>query len=427
LVKLNIEPVRGMRDVIPPESKFVEILIRRFEDVARKYGYEPVIPPIIERFELFALKSGPEIRRSMYVFKDKAGREVCLRPEFTASIARIYLKHFLPKPKPIKLYYVGPAFRYEEPQLGRYREFIQVGVENIGDHSVYSDIELLLILRDYYRSIGLSGYTVRIGNVGVMRGLFTRWGIQEDVQDVILHLIDKRRIDDVQEILKRYADAELDVISYLMGVRTTDPDELEQVARKFSKYGDVMNEVARLSKLLKVTRAMGINTVADLGFARGLAYYTGFIFEVTVPSLNVSIGGGGRYDTLIKLYGGPQTPATGFSLGVERTYLALKASDSLPEVGERRVMLISLIDDYTYVDRVSEVLRSQGLAVNTRFTTLSKLGDALGVASRMMYDYVAIIGDKEFRSAKVTIKDLRKREQRTYSIKELGEGESIWI
>ncbi|RLG81868.1 MAG: hypothetical protein DRO09_01555 [Thermoprotei archaeon] len=90
-------------------------------------------------------------------------------------------------------------------------------------------------------------------------------------------------------------------------------------------------------------------------------------------------------------------------------------------------MLISLIDDYTYVDRVSEVLRSQGLVVNTRFTTLSKLGDALSVASRMMYDYVAIIGDKEFRSAKVTIKDLRKREQRTYSIKELGEGESIWI
>ncbi len=417
----RVEPVRGFRDVLPPESEFLRAVIERFIEVVNSYGYSEVIPPTVESFELFAVKSGPEISRSMYVFRDKAGREVCLRPELTASVVRMYIRSLLAEPKPIKLFYVGNAFRYEEPQLGRYREFYQMGVELIGDNSLYSDLELFLILRDYYRSLGLVEYTIKISDVGILRSLFTSWGVDEESQDLTLHYMDKKMYDKAAELISRYDKADLQLFNELTKVRTESPDELIDATKGLRIPDEVRERIKRLYDVVSLMNSLNVGrAVIDLSFARGLAYYTGLIFEVIVPNLNISIGGGGRYDNLAEMYGGPPTPSTGFALGVERTYLALKGlglADKL--VDDDKVMLISLIEDYTYVDKVASTLRGAGYPTNVRFTTKGKLGDVLGLASRKGYKYVVLIGEKELRQSKVTVKNLITKWQGELSLSEL--------
>jgi histidyl-tRNA synthetase len=412
-MRIKVEPVRGLRDVLPPESEVFRVLVNKFVSVVRSYGYQEVIPPTIELFELFATKSGPEISRSMYVFKDKAGREVCLRPELTASVVRIYIRSLLAEMKPIKLFYVGNAFRYEEPQLGRYREFTQVGVELIGDDSIYSDIELFLILRDYYRSLGLKEYLIKINDVGILRGLFNLWGINEDAQDLILHYMDKGLFDNATSLIRNNTKADLGLFNELTSIKTEEPEDLIVKSSSINLPEGISERVRRLYEVTSIIKKLGINKVLiDLSFARGLAYYTGLIFEITVPNLNISIGGGGRYDKLVELYGGPPTPATGFALGVERTYLALKnlgLTENL--LNDVKVMIISLVNDYVYVDKVATSLRSLNYITNVRFVSKGRLGDLLGVASRKGYRYVVVIGEKEVSTGKVSVKDLLNRRQ----------------
>jgi histidyl-tRNA synthetase len=412
-MRIKVEPVRGLRDVLPPESEVFRVLVNKFVSVVRSYGYQEVIPPTIELFELFATKSGPEISRSMYVFKDKAGREVCLRPELTASVVRIYIRSLLAEVKPIKLFYVGNAFRYEEPQLGRYREFTQVGVELIGDDSIYSDIELFLILRDYYRSLGLKEYLIKINDVGILRSLFNLWGINEDTQDLILHYMDKGLFDNATSLIRNNTKADLGLFNELTSIKTEEPEDLIVKSSSINLPEGISERVKRLYEVTSIIKKLGINKVLiDLSFARGLAYYTGLIFEITVPNLNISIGGGGRYDKLVELYGGPPTPATGFALGVERTYLALKnlgLTENL--LNDVKVMIISLVNDYVYVDKVATSLRSLNYITNVRFVSKGRLGDLLGVASRKGYRYVVVIGEKEVSTGKVSVKDLLNRRQ----------------
>jgi histidyl-tRNA synthetase len=412
-MRIKVEPVRGLRDVLPPESEVFRVLVNKFVSVVRSYGYQEVIPPTIELFELFATKSGPEISRSMYVFKDKAGREVCLRPELTASVVRIYIRSLLAEVKPIKLFYVGNAFRYEEPQLGRYREFTQVGVELIGDDSIYSDIELFLILRDYYRSLGLKEYLIKINDVGILRGLFNLWGINEDTQDLILHYMDKGLFDNATSLIRNNTKADLGLFNELTSIKTEEPEDLIVKSSNINLPEGISERVRKLYEVTSIIKKLGINKVLiDLSFARGLAYYTGLIFEITVPNLNISIGGGGRYDKLVELYGGPPTPATGFALGVERTYLALKnlgLTENL--LNDVKVMIISLVNDYVYVDKVATSLRSLNYITNVRFVSKGRLGDLLGVASRKGYRYVVVIGEKEVSNGKVSVKDLLNRRQ----------------
>ncbi|MEM1881111.1 MAG: histidine--tRNA ligase [Sulfolobales archaeon] len=418
----KVEPVRGFRDILPPESELMRIITKKFVDVVRSYGYSEVIPPTVELFELFATKSGPEISRSMYVFRDKAGREVCLRPKLTASVVRMYIRSMLAEPKPVKVFYVGNAFRYEEPQLGRYREFYQMGVELIGDSSLYSDLELFLILRDYYKSLGLSEYSIRINDVGILRTLFTLWGVGEEVQDLILHYMDKKLYDEAVKILRGYSSADLKLFDEVTKVRTENPEELLETTKTLGMPEGAISRIKKLYEITSLMKALNVgNVIIDLSFARGLAYYTGLIFEVIVPNLNVSIGGGGRYDNLVELYGGPPTPSTGFALGVERTYLALKnlgLTDKLSSFD--KVMLISLIDDYVYVDIIASTLRNAGYATSVRFTSKGKLGDVLGLASKKGYKYVVLIGEKELKSSKVTVKNLITKWQGELDVSELS-------
>ncbi|MEO3994066.1 MAG: histidine--tRNA ligase [Desulfurococcaceae archaeon TW002] len=421
-MKIRLDPLRGMRDLITPESEELYYLKKKFSEVATKYGYELIILPTLELFEVFSIKSGPEIKRSMYVFNDKGGRQVCLRPEFTAGVARAYLRLMRDKPKPIKLYYIGQAFRYEEPQAGRYREFFQAGVEYLGDSSINADIELLLLIRDYYRMVGLDNYRIKIGNIGLYRHLFSAWGIPEETQDLIIHYLDKKEVEKALSLVKKYNTSGQTLIEELMSISSSKPEEIREQVSKLRLDNKSLEELEKTIKILELSRELGVgDSYIDLGFARGLAYYTGFIFEVVVPDATFSIGGGGRYDKLISIYDGEDLPATGFALGLDRMLLVLNSRGWQPPEKNIKVMLLALTNYTTEVDQVATTFRNAGYVVDVRIVTKKKVGEVLGDAAEKGYDYAVFLGEKELREGVLTIKNLREKTQKTVRIDMLGE------
>ncbi len=423
-MRVPLEPARGTRDILPPLSEYYQQITTKFSEVAELYGYRLAIIPTIEHFEIYEAKSGPGISKSMYVFQDKAGRTICLRPEFTASLVRAYLKHLTAWPKPVKLYYYGQVFRYEEPQLGRYREFYQVGAEYIGEPRAFADIELFQLIRDFYRTVGLSGYAFRVNDISIARGLLSRWGVPEEVQDDVLHMVDKGETGRALEVVRGYAGPEASLLESLLEVRAESPSELRAEVERLGLPQELLSTgVSRLLEIFEALLSLGLRAYVDFRLVRGLAYYTGTIFEVSVPGFNLSIGGGGRYDTLSRILGGAEVPAVGFSLGVERTLIALESEKVLESLAKPRprTMLISLVRDLAFVDRVATRMRERGVVVDVRYSQKRRLSDLVGQASRAGYDYVAIVGEAELGEGKVTVKCLKTGTQRTVDADALGD------
>ncbi len=421
-MKIRLDPLRGMRDLVSPESEELYYLMKKFSEVATRYGYELIILPTLELFEVFSVKSGPEIKKSMYVFSDKGGRQVCLRPEFTAGVARAYLRLMRDKPKPIKLYYVGQAFRYEEPQAGRYREFFQAGVEYLGDSSINADVELLLLIRDYYRAVGLNNYRIKIGNIGLYRNLFSAWGIPEETQDLIIHYLDKKEVEKALSLVGEYNASGQTLIEELMSISSSEPEEIREQVSRLRLDSRSLEELEKTIKILELSRELDVgDSYVDLGFARGLAYYTGFIFEVVVPDATFSIGGGGRYDKLVSIYGGEDLPATGFALGLDRTLLVLSSRGWRPPEKNVKVVLLALTNYTAEVDRVATTLRNAGCVVDVRIVTKKKVGEVLGDVAEKGYDYAVFLGEKELSEGVLTIKNLREKTQKSVSMDRLGE------
>ncbi len=422
MVKIQVEPVRGMRDYIPPESEELAWICEEFRRTARGFGYREVRTPTIERFELFALKSGQEIRESMYVFKDKAGREVALRPEVTPSVVRLYLKELNAWPKPIKLFYIANVFRYDEPQYGRYREFTQAGVEVLGADSIYYDVELIALLEEFYDNIGLKNREYKVNNVAVIRRIASLARLSEEDTERLLHLLDKEMFDEALQTLEsRGAENAAILLRELMKHRDIrSPSQLPEISNAMPV--EVAKELELLAKYLEHLDALGVRYRANLAFARGIAYYTGIIFEVRVPNLAISIAGGGRYDNLTEVYGGPPLSSTGFAIGVERTLLALhgqeKYSVSLPV---RLLVLLMIEEPRLYAELVKRLrmLRERGCV--TQIEVVTKLSKWMQYADRLGFDYVIIVGKKEIERGVVTVRDLKAWQQTEVSLDKLDE------
>ncbi len=422
--RVALEPLRGFRDILPPDSEELVTLAQVFRRLARLHGYREVIPPTLERFELFALKSGEEIRRSMYVFRDKAGREVALRPEATASIARIYLRHLRATPKPIRVYYIVNCFRYEEPQHARYREFFQAGVELIGEKSPTGDIEVASLLHRFYEKIGMGKHVeIVAGSTGLYRILFEKYEIPEELQDYVLHLMDKKEYDKARSLLSERNQQLANVVARIWEIGDIDSESRYQEARSLIESIEPRAATAleHLRFFSERLRELGANVRTDLAFARGLAYYTGIIFEVKVPGFPVSIAGGGRYDTLISLYGGEDMPATGFAIGLDRTLIAAKETGIDLRLGWEPRPRIAVV--YLEPSLAGYALRVQGMLVEWGFEatlfTSKKLGRLLPRLAEQGFEYAVIIGEREAHGNLVTLRDLRAKRQESVKLERL--------
>ncbi|MGC9121971.1 MAG: ATP phosphoribosyltransferase regulatory subunit, partial [Thermogladius sp.] len=273
----TLNPPRGMRDITGDEAKLYYTLFSLFSETASENGFEPIITPTVEYYRLFEVKSGEEIRKSMYVFEDKAGRLLALRPEVTASVIRVYLKEMRARPKPVRLYYISQCFRYEEPQKARYREFWQGGLEIIGDETVNADVSAAYTASRFLDKLNLD-HKYLVGNVAIYRAFMNMFKIPGEEQDHILHLIDKEMNDQLEkELLDRYGSTVREGVVKLM--RGTLDSIMSLVEEFKQELGDEYNKVVREARRLEDFS----NTLSDLGYkvefsprlVRGLAYYTG--------------------------------------------------------------------------------------------------------------------------------------------------------
>ncbi|MCK5562940.1 ATP phosphoribosyltransferase regulatory subunit, partial [Candidatus Bathyarchaeota archaeon] len=219
--------VRGMRDFLPKDAEHLRYVEQVTRELADLYGYEEILTPIVESHELLAAKSGEEIRQRMYVFKDLGGRKVALRPEFTASVARLVASKLKNAPKPLKLFSVGSLYRYDEPQYGRSREFWQANYELMGSDKPEADAEILTVTNHLLKKLGLRKYYIKIGHVGILRGILSQEGIGEEQQNQIMQMLDKESWEEALTTIKQLGASQqclttLEKISETRGKATFD-------------------------------------------------------------------------------------------------------------------------------------------------------------------------------------------------------------
>ncbi len=409
-----ITSVKGMRDLLPPETRVWNRLEETTRAVFSLYGYDEIRTPSLEPTELFVRSVGEAsdiVHKEMYTFTDRGGREVSLRPENTAGVARAFIEHGMPQAGGVrKLYYVGPQYRYERPQKGRYREFRQIGAEVLGAADPATDAELLVMLFDLFTRLGFTGLSVSLNSVGSEE---SRPAYIEALRAFLSVHEEKMGEDD----RRRLRDNPLRVLD-------TKDRALAEVLAGAPRVLDHLDPDSRAhhEELVALLDAAAIPYRVEPRLVRGLDYYTRTVFEVTAQGLGAqdALLGGGRYDRLVSDLGGPKTPGIGFAIGEDRLV------DVLPEVFRR-----AAVDGFAPValvaiepsDRAAALalagdLRGAGVAVDLDPAGKGP-GAGLKAASRRGSRTAILLGQKERESGIVVVKDLVERSQREVAIADL--------
>jgi len=285
----DFQSVRGMRDLLPEEAEGLEEIIAKAKRVASLYGYRQIITPVVESYELLNAKSGEEIRSRMFVFEDLGQRKIVLRPEFTASIARLITTPLKNEPKPLRIFSVGSVYRYDEPQRGRYREFWQSNFELIGSNMPEADAEVVLLTNRLMKDVGLRNYEFKLGHVGILRAILSQYGINEQRQNAVLQKMDKKEFDAALGLVENKDCRK--ILEGLISLKKNDPPSAEpssivgEIEKHVKGCKEASDALKNLSDILNLLNKGGcsIKTV-DPAFARGLDYYTGMIFEVYIQN-----------------------------------------------------------------------------------------------------------------------------------------------
>jgi histidyl-tRNA synthetase len=414
----EFQTVRGMRDFLPKEAaamKYVEGLTR---ELAGLYGYQEIITPIMESYELLAAKSGEEIRQRMYIFEDLGGRKMALRPEFTASIARLLASTMRNEPKPLRLYCVGSLYRYDEPQFGRYREFWQSNYELFGTSKPEADVEILALTNDLFHRIGLRNYHFKIGHVGIVRGILSEENVKEEDQSRIMQLLDKKQWNDALAQAKELNLSEkcLTTLKLIFEIKGEAADKvLKEISKTVKNYAKATSAVENLKEIISLLDKgeIHLNMTVEAGFARGLEYYTGMVYEVDAPELDVALAGGGRYDRLIELFGGEPTPAVGIAHGIDRIILAMEKQKTQPKISANMKIMLICIGEEPKGEalKIASTLRNIGVPVE--FEVMGRnVARALQDADRKEITHAIILGPKEMENQEITFRDMQTRTQR---------------
>jgi histidyl-tRNA synthetase len=390
---------RGTFDVLPEQGRARARVERAAAEIFTRAGYEPIATPAFEDTALFERgvgKSTDIVRKEMFTFEDKGGRSLTLRPEGTASICRAYLEHGMHKlAQPVKLSYLGPFFRHERPQAGRYRQFHQLGAECIGADSPLADAEVIMLLSDLLAELGVPGVELRLGSLG---SFGARQAYLEELK-AHLHAHEGDLSEDVRERIDlnplRAFDSDHEGTRGVMASAPTIVERLE---------GEDAEHFEQVRALLD---AAGISYVVDPSLVRGLDYYTRTIFSFVCDQLGAQseVGGGGRYDGLIEQLGGPATPAIGFAAGIERILLAL--DEAAPGGGR---------DAFVAVADPSQRGRAMALAVELRHAGLSAEVDLAGRGLKGQFKHADRIGARRVlildADGSAQLRDMATGEQR---------------
>ncbi|MGC9516905.1 MAG: histidine--tRNA ligase [Methanomicrobiales archaeon] len=414
---------RGTRDFLFDEMKqrkYAENTLRRVFEI---YGYNEIKTPIFEDLSLFTMKSGDEIKEQIYHFQDKGKRELSLRPELTAPVARLYLEQFQKKQKPIKMYYFGSCFRYERPQAGRWRQFWQFGCELIGGKSPEAEAEVICMSNHSLDELGLENFEIHIGNLGILRGVLADAEIKGEDQDRVMGIIDKGDIEELKSYLKnlKLSKKYEDILFKLIGMK--GKKEILADVRIIIKDIDIaIKALDDLENLLDTLENFDMdNYVVNLGIARGLDYYSGMVFEIYVHGLGAQkqICGGGTYN-LIEVFGGEEVESTGFAFGFDRVMGALESQKVDLQVEDRLKVYVAPISNKTRYKafEIVQRLRKEGIGADVDLNR-KKLKKILNYANKLNLDYVILIGERDLEDNKITLKNMQTGSQELIEVDSL--------
>jgi histidyl-tRNA synthetase len=417
----TFQTVRGMRDLIGEEAQAFIFIITKARQTSELYGFKEVITPHVEPLELLSAKSGEEIRQRMFIFKDLGERQVALRPEFTASVARLVTTALRNEPKPLRLFSVGTVYRYDEPQKGRYREFWQSNFELMGSARPEADAEIILVTNNLMASLGMHGYAFKVGHIGVIKGILSQDGVDEKTQNAVFQRMDKKNYDEALKLIENQKTRGM--LENLIAIKGKEwQDTVIQIKSYVADYPRAKAAAENLEEILKlITQSTNITVNVEAAFARGLEYYTGMIFEIYIPELEIALGGGGRYDHLIEAFGGQPTPAVGCAAGIDRVAIALHEQKAvISEKGTKRVVVTAITENQKGdALKIAQELRAEGIAVE--FEVMGrKMTKALEAADKRKVDFAVIVGERELKEGTVVLKDLAGRTQCTVAISELA-------
>jgi ATP phosphoribosyltransferase regulatory subunit len=290
--------------------------------VFEAWSYEEIIPPIFDYYDVFAKGMGVELEDTLYRFIDREGNILALRPEFTSLVAKSVATRLSDHPKPLRLCYCGEVLRYETPRGGRQREFFQIGLENVGGEPIDSDAEVILIAIESLKKLGVQKFQINLGEMGYFAGIVERIEFSREDLSKIKGLIDLKDEVGLKFEMDRLNLSERRRHIILSLVHLTGNSDVLQTARQLvsnEKSQLALGNLERLYQELK-RHKVAEHIAIDLSEVRGLDYYTGAVFKIYVPGLGFEIGGGGRYDNLLKNFGS-DFPAVGFSFSLERLML----------------------------------------------------------------------------------------------------------
>jgi histidyl-tRNA synthetase len=414
---MKIPPVKGTRDFYPQDMAVRNWIIDGWKRVSLRNGFEEYDGPIFEYLKMFQIKSGDEIVEQLFSLKDRGGRDLALRPEITPTLARMVNQQINSLAMPIKWFSVPRLFRAERPQRGRLREFFQWNVDIIGVEGALADAEVIFCALDYLREAGLTpnDIVVKISSRKLLAAILEKIGISEKRLDSVYTVLDKK--DKVplgifkQMLNKKVPDAKMagDIQDFM---------EIKAVSdiKKIIELDDKINEaIEKIAILLDWLNRMGVGDYCrfDPGIVRGLAYYTGIVYEIYDKAGELrAIGGGGRYDDLLKQFGGPDIPATGFGIGDSVLAILLEEKGLLkPKPQELDYFVACIVPALSEKDAVKLVaeLRTKGYSADFSYKSAS-LSRQLKQASARNAKKCIIIGD-EFKNNELVVKDMATSKQ----------------
>jgi histidyl-tRNA synthetase len=410
---VNITGIKGMNDILPDEIATWQFLEQEAHRIFQTYGFTEIRVPVVEKTELFCRSIGETtdiVEKEMYTFSDKSGNSLTLRPEGTAPVMRSFIQQKLHAQDPVsKLYYMGPMFRYERPQKGRYRQFHQIGVEALGVDDPKIDAQILAMLCDYFNSVGIDDVELHINSLGCKecRPAY-RQALIDYLQDRLGELCsDCQRRSQTNPL--RVLDCK---VPACQEATVTAPSMLEHLC------GGCDDHFKQVKDYLQ---GLGINYTVNARMVRGLDYYSKTTFEMVTGSLGSqnAVAAGGRYDGLIADLGGPALPGIGFAMGVERLVL-MKSADQL--AGQRLPLFLAAMGQ-TASDRaflLMATLQRQGLRVEMEYSTKS-LKAQMRRAGKFGARFVLILGEEELARQMVVLRDMDAGTQQELSLEGLEE------
>ncbi|UOQ50613.1 histidine--tRNA ligase [Gracilibacillus caseinilyticus] len=415
----EVKAPRGTQDLLPGVSEKWQYVEEKLKEISSNYHYKEIRTPIFEHTELFQRGVGDTtdiVQKEMYTFLDKGDRSITLRPEGTASVVRSFVEHKLfglPN-QPTKLFYIGPMFRYERPQQGRMRQFVQFGVEALGSADPAIDAEVISLAMHAYQSLGLRSLKLVLNSLGDQE---SRESHRQALVDHFTPVKDEL-CDDCQQRLEKNPLRVLDC-------KKDREHPKMQDAPSILSY---LNEVSRsyFDKVKAYLNAMGIDYEVDPNLVRGLDYYNHTAFEIMSDAEGfgaiTTLSGGGRYNGLVQDLGGPETPGIGFAMSIERLLMALEAENVALPIDERLDCYVVSLGEEASLKAAAIVndLRQAGIQADKDYQG-KKFKGQFKTADRLAAKYVLVLGDDELANEQISVKNMETGDQESVALANLTE------